>query len=433
MQIQPIGLAALAALAGSAFGQAGAADVDGVAQVAIDAWHYGEVEVARLLAEDAQDPRGLRPVRFAEKHANQQVTPADSGTLIDNGDGTLRWRLRLESTNGLSVNFGSLFDVPPSTVMTLRDADGNAVFRPITAADNQPHGELWTPVIPGRSLEVDVTVAADEWDDFEAGFWITDVNLGYRALDAAMAQALGERHQDRGIAPQDACLVDVACPEADPWRAQVNGVAAYTVNGFLTCSGSMLNNTAEDGTPYFYTAEHCGPQLSPASVVTYWNFQNSFCRPPGSTESGEIGDGEYDQPILGGATVVGTVNDADSTLLLLNNTPPDAYRVVYLGWERQAFASDSSVGISHPGVQEKRIAFDDDPVGYGVIDASSIPGFSSQLTIWQTVWELGGVNRGSSGSPLTDRISVPSVSMTSPQIASQRWQARWWTVGMAGS
>ena len=64
----------------------------------------------------------------------------------------------------------------------------------------------------------------------------------------------------------------------------------YTINGSLTCSGTMLNNTFEDETPYFLTAEHCGITTgNDQSVVVYWNHQNSFCRT--GNASGNNGDG----------------------------------------------------------------------------------------------------------------------------------------------
>jgi lysyl endopeptidase len=371
----------------------------GPAPAVIDAWHFGEVPVARLLEEDALGRGRLSPVRFAEKR-RPMITPAESGTLEDLGDGTVRWRLWIESDNALSVNLGLLYDVPASAVVTLRDARGAIVHRPLTAADNMPHGELWTPIAVGTSMEIDAVVDAEEWGAFEAGFWITDVNLGYRGLAGAVAEARA-RGASRGTEPQDACLVDVACPEADPWRVQVDGVAAYTISGTLTCSGAMLNNTSEDATPYFYTADHCGAADNPAGVVTYWNLQSSYCREVGSAENGEIGDGQFDQPILGGAALIATVPDADSTLLRLLGAVPPAYSVEYLGWDRSFAPVPSSVGISHPGVQEKRIAFDMDPAASGVFDGS-LGGLSATIAAWQVFWESGGVNRGSSGSPMID-------------------------------
>jgi lysyl endopeptidase len=374
-----------------------------VEPVPVDAWHFGNVAVARLLDEDALVRDRLSPVRFAEKH-RPMITPADAGTLEDLGDGTVRWRLRLESFNALSVNLGMLYDVPPSTVITLRNADGEPFFRPLTAADNMPHGEFWTPLVVGPVMELDAVVAADEWDAFEAGLWVTDVNLGYRSLREAGAEAMAnrERGANRGIAPQDACLIDVVCPIADPWRTQVNGVGLYTIDGFLTCSGAMLNNTAEDGTPYFYSADHCGPQDNPAGVVTYWNMQSSICRPVGSVENGEIGDGEYDSPIVGGTVLVANAPDADSTLVRHLGTVPPEYGIEFLGWDRSFDPISSVVGISHPGVQEKRIAFDYDPATVTVYDGSPF-GLSATIFAWVAVWEDGGVNRGSSGSPMFDQ------------------------------
>ena len=43
-----------------------------------------------------------------------------------------------------------------------------------------------------------------------------------------------------------------------PLGDEINSVGVYTINGTWFCTGAMVNNTAEDETPYFLTANHCG-------------------------------------------------------------------------------------------------------------------------------------------------------------------------------
>jgi len=53
-----------------------------------------------------------------------------------------------------------------------------------------------------------------------------------------------------------------------------------------------VNNVRQDLKPYFMTANHCGiTSGNAASLVVYWNYQNSTCRPPGSPASGNPGNG----------------------------------------------------------------------------------------------------------------------------------------------
>ena len=54
-----------------------------------------------------------------------------------------------------------------------------------------------------------------------------------------------------------ACNINVNCPEGDDWQVENQSVALIVNGGFAACSGALVNNTANDGTPYFLTANHC--------------------------------------------------------------------------------------------------------------------------------------------------------------------------------
>jgi hypothetical protein len=251
-----------------------------------------------------------------------------------------------------------------------------------------------------------IYAAMDEadWDRFEAGFRITSVNIGYRGIGGAV-NARGDTTRS------DACHTDVACREADPWCQQVRGSVCYTIDGTGVCSGAILNNTGEDARPLLYTAYHCRTQDNPTGVRVYFNFQNATCRRPGSAESAgpgtcgdiELGGFPCDTQTIAGATVVAVRQDADAALLELSSAPPDSFGVVYLGWSASETVAPAppgrpnAVGIHHPGVEEKRIAFENDPyIGRELISI----GFS--VNSWSVDFDNGGLEPGSSGSPLFD-------------------------------
>ncbi len=110
--------------------------------------------------------------------------------------------------------------------------------------------------------------------DAEAHLRIASVNHGYRFF--------GER-ESAVNAKRGSCNINVVCPQGDPWRDQIRSVARYTVScegGSATClcTGQLVNNTAQDLTPYFLTAQHCIEQTSAApTVVAYWNYQSPEC------------------------------------------------------------------------------------------------------------------------------------------------------------
>ena len=57
-----------------------------------------------------------------------------------------------------------------------------------------------------------------------------------------------------------ACNIDVVCPIGDPYNDQERAEAVISTGGSRFCSGSLVNNTANDAKPYFMTAYHCGDQ-----------------------------------------------------------------------------------------------------------------------------------------------------------------------------
>ena len=95
------------------------------------------------------------------------------------------------------------------------------------------------------------------------------------------------------------CNLDVVCsagdgfPQVDAWREEIRSRwLAISLGGSLFCSGGLINNTAQDYKPFFLTAAHCNINSgNAASLVAYWNYQNSTCRAPNSAASGQSGNG----------------------------------------------------------------------------------------------------------------------------------------------
>jgi len=233
------------------------------------------VDAAALLAEDQQRVADGLPPRFA--HAIPvQHSPATAGSWESLADGRMLWRLRIASPKATSLNLGfARYAMPAGGQLFLYTPDYQTVVGPFTWRDNESHGELWTPILPGDQVVIQVALPPAARPELE--LVLTSVNHGYQEL---------------GI-NSGSCNVDVVCPGGDSWRDEIRSVGAYSVGGTDMCSGALVNNTAQDLTPYFLTAEHCGINSgNAASVVVYWNYQNSTCRPPGSPESGGPGNGQ---------------------------------------------------------------------------------------------------------------------------------------------
>lgn len=365
------------------------------------AYSFAPMDLAeeRDRAEQLRTADGL--IRFADPR-DVDLTPWNSGALTQLQNGRVAWSLRISAPNALNINLGTRFHLPPSATMWLIDEHGDAAIEPLTAADNRPHGEHWTPPIPGASLELYVEMEEAEFDAFADGFAVTRISRGFLGW-LGNHPGRGQDDVDQFDAVQLSCNVDVACPQADEWRVQVDSVVAYAANGFLTCSGAVVNNTAEDRTPYVLTAWHClngGAGVNFNSIVVAFNYQNSTCRPPGSGASGGPGDDSFSQQTRSGAIFRMSHNESDTLLFELQDPIPESFGAEYVGWSRSPALPGPGVGIHHPGVEEKRISVEN---GNPQNDVWTL-GISGQPTIrgWSMQFDEGVLEGGSSGSPYFD-------------------------------
>src|SRR5664279_3624818 len=113
------------------------------------------------------------------------------------------------------------------------------------------------------------------------------------------------------------------------------------------CTGFLVNNVKEDGTPYFQTANHCiSTNSQAATLVTYFNYENSTCTSSDATTN----------QTLSGATLKATNSYSDFTLLLLNEYPPASYLPYYAGWDASSRSPQNGTCIHHPEGTPKCIA-----------------------------------------------------------------------------
>ena len=349
------------------------------------------LDLAALAVEDGQRAaQGLAP-RYAIPNPTL-VSPLGRGTWESLDDETSLWRLRIGSPGAVSINLGiGRYKMPPGGRLFIYDATMTHVLRAFTDRDNAEHGELWTPPVEGDEIVVEVTLPTAAIGALSLD--LTSINLGYRRF--------GDIFDAEGpVARSGACNVDVVCPEGDDWRNEIPAVAVISTGGSTFCTGFMVNNAAQDLRPYFMTANHCGVNSgNAASLVVFWNYQNSTCRPVGSPASGGAGDGSLTQ-FNTGSTFRAAYSTSDFTLVELTAAPDPAWSISYAGWSKDLGEATSGTCIHHPNTDEKRITFYNTPTtttGYN--NPTPVVGGSHV----HATWSLGVTEPGSSGSPLFDQ------------------------------
>ena len=354
--------------------------LDGVARI-----EFAAPNVPALIKEDADRRSEGLPPRFALPN-DVRVTPETSGTWENLDPEHLLWRLRVVSNGVLSLNLGfTRFRLPEGASLHLYSADRVHLVQPFTAADNEAHGELWTPVILTDDLVIELVVPAALLGEVELE--LGRVNQGYRPFGAPP-----------GNERSGSCNVDVVCPEGIPWELEIPSVGVISTGGSTFCTGFLVTNVREDLKPYFMTANHCGITAGNApSLVVYWNYENSTCRIPGSPSSGNPGDGSLAQ-FNTGSFFRAASSPSDFTLVELDDVVNPAFDVSYAGWDATGADAAQAIAIHHPNTDEKRISFENQPTTTTTYLSNTVPGDGTHVRVED--WDLGTTEPGSSGSPL---------------------------------
>ncbi len=222
-------------------------------------------------------------------------------------------------------------------------------------------------------------------------------------------------HQ-RGFGDAGNCEVHVNCSEGNDWQFQKNGIARILVkegNTTFWCSGSLINNTRNNGEPLFLTANHCGinsDSIDYAEWMFYFNFESDNCIQPLE---------EPDYNLLTGSTLLsnskfGTGGGSDFKLLRLFENPSLLFNPYFNGWDRSTIASPNGVTIHHPEGDLKMISTYHEPLTSTKYDNDQV---DPNGMYWRVVWAqtengFGVTEGGSSGSPLFNEEGLIIGSLT---------------------
>ena len=307
----------------------------------------------------------------------------ETGTWTNLPNGGKVWNLMVECKNALTVNltFENVV-LPEGNELYVYNEDKTFILGKFTAY-HLYEGVLGTELVPGSKAIVEYYVAPQN-SMKKAGLELTRVTHGYRTANEFIQKAFGS---------SGGCNMNVNCPDGTAWIQQKRGAIMLVSgsNGF--CSGSMINNTQNDGKPYVLTANHC--YSNPANWIFRFNWESADCNNPASSPSFVS---------LSGAVLRSRRTPSDFCLVeitggLVNNTVPASYQTYFSGWDNSGVNPTSTVSIHHPAGDIKKISFDDDAAS-----AVQAMGSSEASSSWQVSWDRSTTTEGgSSGSPLFDQ------------------------------
>lgn len=353
---------------------------DDTMQTAIQWQTYEALDLKTIQEEDRATAK-LKdaPWRFGIEH-NVGWNSSEIGTWSKE-DGFDVWRLGVRAINATSWSFYlSQFVIPKGGQLFVWNEDKSHFLGAFTHENVKQWGGLSIGLIQGNGavLEYRQPQEIDAMPKIEIG----QVVQGYRSLLIRQDELMLKNNQGP-FGNSGACNINVNCPEGADWQVEKKAVALIVNGGFAACTGSLVNNTANDGTPYFLTANHC--LGTPNSWTYYFNHESSTCS--GSS-------GPTDQSISGGTLLVAD-GGADVALIELSSTPPSSWDIEYAGWDATGNSPENATGIHHPSGDVKKICFEEDSPYESSTGGAQV--------WWIDAWENGVTEPGSSGSPLFDQ------------------------------
>ena len=331
-----------------------------------------KVDVATLIAEDLiNDTRKDIPWRFG-MNLLVDINMENSGIKETLADGSKLWRVVIEATNALSINLTfDKYRLPKGAMLWIYNTDHTQILGAFNEANNQADGYFATTLIEDSKITLEYYEPANS--NFSGELHLYRVTHGYRSgHDFA-----------KGLNTSGACEVNINCPDGADWQDQKRGACMLVTGGSGFCSGSLINNTNNDGTPYVLTANHCSTSNDFATWVFWFNWAAPTCVNPVTSPAHND---------ISGSVLKARNAGSDFCLVQMNSTPPAGYNVFYSGWSRETVAAPSATCIHHPDGDIMKISHS------GALTSSTMSGAQT----WRTAWTTAVTEPGSSGSPLFD-------------------------------
>lgn len=359
-------------------------NLDGVAPIVMPSFDLAKIEQEDLRNEGRMDI----PYRFGyEFVVDYNLENSGYWQTLENGDRI--WRIRFFSQGAKTMNFlFSDFYMPEGASVYLYSNDKKDVLGAYDSKQNNPERVLGTWLVAGEDVWVEYYEPAEHKNEGKLEFY--KLIHGYRTADDILKGT--NDLNDAGN-----CHYDVNCTMGSgiDGLKDINkkAVAKIIIGGGL-CSGALVNNVNNDGTPYFLTANHCYDSEFGTVNPSQWSFRFNWISPLPSCASTSGSLNSFDYYTVSGAQLKANRAESDFCLVEITGPMDPTWDLVYAGWDRSITTPTKSFGIHHPIGDIMKVSLDNDsPVSTNV----------QGIQCWEVLgWDKGVTEGGSSGSPLFD-------------------------------
>jgi len=337
-------------------------------------------DLEKLRKEDAEnDGKGIGPWRFGYEH-QVSIGINSHGNWTNLPDGSRFWLINIKSDGAKTMNF--IFDdfyLPEGGKLYFYNSERTDLLGAYTHTQNREDKAFGSWLVDGDDIFIEYFEPADKIG--LGSLHISKAVHGYRSVTDFQNKALND---------SGPCNLDVDCSigaDFDDYKEELKKSVGLILAGGGTCTGALINNTNNDGHPYFLTANHCL-----VGGVNNWAFRFNWRSPnPQCATGSNSTDGSFDQT-ASGANLLANNSNSDVALLEITAPLPNSWDLVWAGWDRNSTPATYTVGIHHPSGDIMKVCRDDDAPTTSV---------QSGAQVWfVNEWETGVTEPGSSGSPL---------------------------------
>ncbi|MBX3653725.1 MAG: hypothetical protein KF686_06035 [Ramlibacter sp.] len=328
-------------------------------------------------------------------------------------DGTRVAAIQMTSPDATGLRMGLRIDRLPDQAIFRFSAPGSAFEHVFSGVEvkgvlkrNRDAGDtsdgartFWSPYIEGDTVTLEL--------ELPPGVEVSELAVAVPLLSHFFVSpsASPDVNEPR-IGESATCNLDVSCySESALSNATAKMVFTAEGGGSYLCTGTLLNDRASSGTPYFLSANHCISKQSVASTLqTFWFYRSSFCNSRSLSATSVSRSG--------GAQLLYASARTDTSFMRLGSAPPAG--AMYSGWAASGLSVGTAItGIHHPAGDLQKISFGS-LNGYRtcLVTNPTTGGFtcqdSSQVasTFFNVLFTSGTTEGGSSGSGLFANVGT---------------------------
>jgi hypothetical protein len=348
------------------------------------------LNMTRLKKEDKENSSN----RFAAP-VDVNYTLENSGEWVDLDDGGRVWKLEIKADNALGLFiFYKNFFLPNGARLFVYDENQKQLLGGYTYLNNSNSGKFMTGMIEGETAVIEYF---EPW--YAKGQGRFEINRIMQAYDREKIVSDYPFQNYTGFGESLPCHTNVNCEIGDDFDDQKRGVVRMLTvynTGIGWCSGSMINNTNNDGKPYVLTANHCGYLGANIPDFSLWRFDFNYAFPTCANETEEPAF----QSILG-SEEISRAEDSDFLLLELSTNVPSSYNAYFNGWNRLNTPAENGTQIHHPFGDVMKISVDTNTLeSYPFLTMWGGGVITPPHSHWRSVYDFGTIEGGSSGSPV---------------------------------